>query len=101
MLHHIVWWTLKEEAEGRTVEENAKRLAGLGNALRGKIDELLSIEFSVNIASTSTLPAHLVLHSTHKNADDLAAYATHPLHVAFGKELKPCVASREALDYEV
>ena len=101
MLHHIVWWTLKEEAEGRSAEENARYLVSLGNALRGKIDELLSIEFSVNIASTSTLPAHLVLHSTHKNADDLAAYAEHPLHVAFGKELKPCVASRQALDYEV
>lgn len=101
MLHHIVWWTLKEEAEGRTAEENGKRLVELGNALQGQLDELLSIECSVNIAPTSTTPAHFVLHSTHKNAEGLAAYAAHPAHLAFGKELKPCVDSRQALDYEV
>ena len=101
MLHHIVWWTLKEEAEGLTAEENGKRLVELGNTLRGQIDGLLSIEFSINIASTSTVPAQLVLHSTHPDADALAAYAIHPLHLAFGKELKPCVDSRQALDYEI
>jgi len=100
MLHHIVWWTLKEEAEGRTAEQNGKRLVELGNALKGKIDELLTIEFSVNIAPTSTVPAHLVLHSTHKDAGDLATYAAHPAHIEFGKALKPCVDSRQALDYE-
>ncbi len=100
MLHHIVWWTLKEEAEGKTAEENAQYLVELGNALAGKIEELISIEVSMNIVSTTTLPAHLVLHSTHKDPAALAAYATHPAHVEFGKALKPCVDSRQALDYE-
>lgn len=101
MLHHIVWWTLKPEAEGKSAKENGDRLVQLGNAMNGKIDTLIHAEFSVKILQTSTVEAQLVLHSTHKDAEALAAYSVHPVHVAFGSELKPCVSSRQALDFEV
>ena len=35
MVRHIVWWTLKPEAEGRTAAENAKLIKQRLEALRG------------------------------------------------------------------
>ena len=34
MVRHIVWWTLKPEAEGRTAAENAKLIKQRLEALR-------------------------------------------------------------------
>lgn len=101
MLHHIVWWTLKEEAEGHTAAENGAMLVEEGKKLMGKIEGLLSIELSTNIEATSTQEAHLVLHTTHPDAEALAHYANHPEHLAFGAVLKKCVSSRQALDFTV
>ena len=37
MVRHIVWWTLKPEAEGRTAAENAKLIKQRLEALMGQI----------------------------------------------------------------
>ena len=36
MVRHIVWWTLKPEAEGRTAAENAKLIKQRLEALMGQ-----------------------------------------------------------------
>lgn len=36
MVRHIVWWTLKPEAEGRTAAENAKLIKQRLEALMGR-----------------------------------------------------------------
>ena len=43
MIRHIVWWTLKPEAEGRTAAENPALMKQRAEALRGQIPGLLSI----------------------------------------------------------
>ena len=100
MIRHIVWWTMAEEAEGRSAAENAKYLVEEGKKLAGKIESLRSLEISCNIQPTTTLPVQLVLSSTHDDMEGLAAYANHPEHLKFGAQLKKCVTSRQALDYE-
>ena len=93
MVRHIVWWTLKPEAEGRTAAENAKLIKQRLEALMGQIPSLKSLEVSYDFLPTCTMPVNVILMTTH-------AYAEHPAHVAVGKELiKLVTESRQAIDY--
>ena len=96
MVRHIVWWTLKPEAEGRTAAENAKLIKQRLEALMGQIPSLKSLEVSYDLLPTCTM----ILMTTHDDAEGLKAYAEHPAHVAVGKELiKLVTESRQAIDY--
>ncbi len=101
MLHHMVWWTLKEEAEGADAAANALKIKKGAEALAGKIATLGTIEVSLQIAATTTVDAEVVLHSTHDDAAALAAYNEHPEHQKLVSFIKKVVSSRQALDYEV
>ena len=101
MLKHIVWWTLKDEAEGNTAKENAKIVKALGEALATKIDTVKSIEIGIQIESTTTVDVQVVLQSTHENTQALEAYSQHPEHLKFGEFIKKVVSSRSAIDYTV
>ena len=91
MVRHIVWWTLKPEAEGRTAAENAKLIKQRLEALMGQIPSLKSLEVSYDFLPTCTMPVNVILMTT---------YAEHPAHVAVGKELiKLVTESRQAIDY--
>ena len=48
MIKHIVTWKLKEEAEGNTKVENAKKIKEILEALDGKIETLKAIEVGIN-----------------------------------------------------
>lgn len=101
MVHHVVWWTL-QDANGKTAKEAGEYLKQLGmEKMPGKIDALLSLEITTDFAKTTTENVQLLLHSTHKDEQALAEYAGHPIHVAFGTELKKYAASRRALDFIV
>ena len=59
MVRHIVWWTLKPEAEGRTAAENAKLIKQRLEALMGQIPSLKSLEVSYAVSYTHlTLPTN-------------------------------------------
>lgn len=102
MLHHVVWWTLKDGVNGKSAREAAEYLAKLGmEKMNGKIDVLLSLELACRFASTTTQEVQLLLHSTHEDEKALAEYAGHPIHVEFASELKQYASSRQAIDYFV
>ncbi|MDL2306852.1 Dabb family protein [Desulfovibrio sp. OttesenSCG-928-C06] len=101
MIKHIVWWTMKPEADGHTGAENAARIKKMGEELAGKIPGLLSIEMSTDIKGSGTETPTLVLQSSHPTVEALQEYAVHPLHVAVVDVVKVCAASRNSLDYEV
>ena len=99
MLTHVVWWTLKPEAQGRTAAENAVLLKERLEALRGKIPALKELTVGVELLGSSTEEAGLVLVSRHDDAEALAAYVSHPEHQAVGVVLKELVATRRAIDF--
>ena len=99
MLTHVVWWTLKPEAQGRTAVQNAALLKERLEALRGRIPSLKEITVGVEVLGSSTEEAGLVLISRHDNAEGLAAYVNHPEHQAVGVILKELVATRRAIDF--
>ena len=61
MVRHIVWWTLKPEAEGRTAAENAKLIKQRLEALMGQIPSLKSLEVSYDFLPTCTMPVNVIL----------------------------------------
>lgn len=99
MIRHIVWWTLKGEDEVE-VAANARRILEAARELGG-IPGLASVEVSIEVQKTSTVPARVVLQSSHADMDALAAYAAHPAHQAFLAVVKGVAASRQALDYSI
>ena len=101
MLRHIVWWTLKDEAEGFTADQNAARVKE-ASAILSTIPGVITVEVSIEVAeATSTVPARIVLQSAHADADALKAYADHPIHLEFAKLIKAVCSSRQALDYYI
>ena len=68
MVRHIVWWTLKPEAEGRTAAENAKLIKQRLEALMGQIPSLKSLEVSYDFLPTCTMPVNVILMTTPKGS---------------------------------
>ena len=99
MLTHIVWWTLKPEAHGKTAAQNAVVIKGQLEALYGKIPSLKKITVGMEILGSSTEALDLVLVTEHDNAEGLAAYASHPDHMQVAVYLKEAAASRKAIDF--
>ena len=97
MVKHIILWKLNESLTDE--EKNAVRKAakeGL-EGLVGKIDGLVSLTVVTESLPTST--ADLMLDSTFTDADALAGYAVHPLHVAAAQVMRKNAAVRLCLDF--
>lgn len=99
MLTHIVWWTFKPEAGGKSGAENANAVRTALQSLRGNIPELKELSVSLTLLDTTTENAELVLVTRHDNAEGLAAYAAHPEHQKVAGMIKEVVASRRAIDF--
>ncbi len=101
MIKHIVCWTFKDFAEDASGLENAEKMKKWGYELIDKVDVIESLEMSMKILDSSTIPTQLVLQTTHKTAEDLSAYQMHPEHKKLGEFAKKVTASRQAIDYEI
>lgn len=100
MVKHIVWWTLKAQAEGCSARENALKLKTMLDKLQG-LDCVQHLETTVDFMPSSTEEAHILLLSLHENNAALREYAEHPDHVEVADFVRKVVASRKAFDYEI
>ncbi|MCX4309617.1 MAG: Dabb family protein [Desulfovibrio sp.] len=98
MIRHIVWWTLKPEAEGCGAEENARQIVERSAAMQG-LSCLDSLEVSRNVLQSSTVPAQVVLTSTHNTQEDFLAYRDHPVHREFAAFLGKRAEKRYCIDF--
>lgn len=99
MLTHIVWWTLKPEAEGRTAAQNAAHIREQLYALKGVVPPLKNIRLSSELLSGCTESVDLILTTEHDDAEGLTAYATHPEHKKVAEYIGKVTTSRRALDF--
>ncbi len=100
MLRHIVMWTLKDQAEGADRATNVQRARELLLGCAAITPGIL--QFSVGTATPGMdCTADLVLDSTFTDAAALAAYQTHPTHVAIKPFMKAVVQSRHCMDFHV
>lgn len=100
MVRHIVWWTLKDEADGRTAAENAELMLKKSAVLAG-LPGVLDCHMTNRIERTSTVAAQAALVSDHRDAKALAAYQIHPAHLEFAGFVKTVASSRNSLDLEL
>ena len=98
MTRHIILWTLKEMPEAEKARVKAEIKAGL-EGLAGQIPGLVSIRVETRRLPSSN--ADLMLDSSFESPAALAAYATHPAHVAVAdSKVRPYTAVRSCLDFE-
>ncbi len=99
-MKHIVFWKLKEEAEGHRKDENAKKVKERLEALNGRIEGLLQLEVGIDL-SDSEYSSDLVLYSEFGKREDLKVYQSHPEHRALLPFLQSICIERRVVDYEI
>lgn len=99
MIKHIVMWNLKEEANGKIKEENAKEAKLMLEALVGKIPGLHKLEVGIDF-NRSNAACDLVLYSELDDKKALEIYRDHPDHVKAAKFIGEITSERHVVDYE-
>lgn len=77
---------------GPLQKKNLESMVGVAPSLR-------SMEVGIDFAQDNP-SADLVLTSTFDDREGLAAYAVHPVHLAFLEWFKPLITIRSVVDYE-
>lgn len=98
MVKHMIIWKFKDEVADKEAQKVAIKEALEG--LVGKIDGLLSMTIHIHPLPSSN--GDLMMDSTFESEKALLLYRDHPLHVEIANTLvRPVMASRLALDYEI
>lgn len=98
MIRHIVFWKLKETAEGHTAAENAEKIVKAFASLEGQIEGLETIDSGADF-NRSGQAWDLALITTFKTADALNYYQNHPKHQEIVKFILKVVTARAVVDY--
>ncbi len=98
MIKHIVMWKLKDEANGRTREENAHKIKSDLEALVPRIQAIGKLEVGINIVP-SDAAFDVALYSEFASLEDLQAYMNHPEHQAIVGFVRSVISSRHVVDY--
>lgn len=100
MIHHIVFFRVKDEAAGLQKSEILQKLKADIDALLESVPTLATMDVGINVKEADAA-SDLALVSTFESWDDLHAYVVHPAHqdvVAFVQEV---ATERRVVDYEV
>ena len=104
MIRHIVFWKLKNEAEGATAQINGQKMVDAFHALEGKIPGLVSIESGLNFnkdnLGNGDIEYDVALDTTFHTKAALDFYQNHPEHQAIVGFVKKVVTERRAVDFE-
>jgi len=99
MIKHIVMWTLKENAEGNTKEQNAQLIKEKLEALMGKVPQIRHIEVGISYRHEKE-DLDVVLVSEFDSKKDLEDYQKHPIHHEANDFIKKVRAERYCVDFE-
>lgn len=100
MVKHIVMFRFKEEAEGRTRQENVQMTKDMLDALQGVVPTLLSSKVAINDKRADETNYDLVLEAEFESFESLREYIVHPEHKKVGEFMRPLRESRACVDYE-
>ena len=99
MIKHIVFWKLKDEANGFSKIENAKAIKQKLESLQNQIEGLIKIEVGIDFLH-SPESADVVLFSEFESKEALDFYQQHPLHKAIMPFIAEARSERRVVDYE-
>lgn len=97
MVTHIVCWRLKGDDSEK--QKAAERMKADLEALNGKIPGLISLKVGIDFSKTEQ-SSDVVLVSQFTDAEALAGYAIHPLHVACVDFVRAVTCERRVVDFE-
>lgn len=100
MIKHIVFWKLKEEANGMSKAENARQIKEKLEGLNGKIEGCIRLEVGFDFLH-SPESADVVLYSEFESREALEHYAGHELHKAVMPFIAEARNERRVVDYEI
>jgi len=100
MVKHIVLWTFKESALGKTKQENLKETKVLLEGLKDKIKEVKHLEVGINF-NPGQHAYDLALNPEFLSKEDLLTYTNHPEHQKVVEHLGRVRDQRIVVDYEV
>lgn len=100
MLKHIVMWQFKDEAEGKTKQENCEYIKAMLEALPAKISLIKKLEVGIH-EGVPTMAADMSLYTEFESMADLNAYQVHPDHVKVSEYVAKVRTSRMVCDYTV
>ncbi|BDC98458.1 Dabb family protein [Persicobacter psychrovividus] len=99
MITHVVMFQLKEEANGLSKAENAKKMKTLLEGLVEKVESLQAMEVGINF-NDSPAAFDVVLTSRHEDREGLKKYADHPAHLEVLSFILSVIADRKVVDFE-
>lgn len=99
MVKHIVFWKLKDEANGMSKAENAAAIKQKLEDLKGKIEGCIKLEVGFDFLHSAE-SADVVLYSEFESKEALDFYANHPLHKAVMPFIAEARSERRVVDYE-
>ena len=97
-IRHIVMWKLGTQDPAEKLLQAEEMQTAL-EALQGVVPTLRSITVRPNALFVGA-NFDVVLDTTFDDAEGLAAYASHPAHIAAGEVVKKYSVERSAVDYE-
>lgn len=100
MIKHIVMWTLRDFAGGRSKAENLSLMKAMLDKLPAKIPEIKAFEVSTDIYRSDPV-GDIVLYSEFNSIEDFELYRVHPDHEAVKAFVAKIRDTRAMIDYEV
>ncbi len=99
MIRHIVIFRLKDSTDEACKQQVMNDFKRDIEALPAIVGSIVDIHVGLNVNPNES--CDICLCSTFNSLADLNAYATHPEHLAIAGRLKPHVAGRSCVDFEV
>ena len=100
MIKHIVMWKFKNEAEGKSREENMSFVRDSLYALTAIIPEIKKMDIGFDITH-SEMSYDMVLLTEFENTEEMKTYAVHPEHQKVSCYVRSVIENRVVLDYEI
>ena len=100
MIRHIVMWKFKDEAEGKTKEENMDIVRNRLYSLPAIISEIRHLEIGKDVRHTD-MSADLVLITEFDTLEALETYAKHPDHMLVSQYVRKVIDSRVVIDVKI
>jgi len=101
MYMHLVMWKLKDEAGGKTKEENAVEMKKRLDELPAVIKEIKQYDVSINIGNYGASFYDLGLIASYDNINDFWAYTKYPEHDAVLEFIQSIQDDEQIVDYEI
>ena len=100
MIRHIVMWKFKDEAEGKTKEENMDIVRNRLYSLPAIIPEIRRLEIGKDVRHTD-MSADLVLITEFDTLEALEIYANHPDHMLVSQYVRKVIYDRVVIDVQL